>query len=148
MTVGLLILHGLLACALLGVVSHQVFSRSHAAISTTFIGRYRAARASIFPMAVAVLFVLTFVGGGFLYPHYVLDVRAPLEELGMRRAIGLFESKEHLVGISLGCLPLYLWLWRGESKVSGQRELTLFIALVVWWAFLVGHILNNYRGLT
>jgi hypothetical protein len=100
--------------------------------------------------AVVVLFVVTAIGGGLLYPQYRLDVRTALEDMQMRAANGAFEVKEHLVAIGLGLLPTY-WLFWGAPHVPEQaaarRYLTWLLAFIVWWSFLAGHVLNNIKGL-
>ena len=68
----------------------------------------------------------------------------------MAWAIGLFELKEHFGGIGLGVLPLYVYTWRAEQADSHRRDrvvLTVLLALIVWWNFIVGHVVNNIRGL-
>ena len=61
---------------------------------------------------IIVLFVITCIGGAFLYPQYRLDVRPTLEDLQYRAANGVFEIKEHLAAIGLGLLPAYALFWR------------------------------------
>ena len=62
-------------------------------------------------------------------------------------AIGLFELKEHFGGLGIGLIPAYIWAWRSGSA-AGRTGLTLVLAFIAWWNFLVGHVLNNLRGLT
>jgi hypothetical protein len=88
--------------------------------------------------------------GGLVYPSYRVDVRIPFEEMSLGWAIGLFELKEHFAGLGLALLPLYVLVWRPDSAATHRGEriaITLLLAFVVWWDFLVGHILNNLRGL-
>ena len=69
----LLILHGLIAAALIRAITHQAFSvrrRSPSASRTSFVGRYRAVNSPTFTNAVVLMFVATFVLGGLLYPRY------------------------------------------------------------------------------
>jgi hypothetical protein len=148
----LLILHGLLAVALLGAITHQAFAttRRVPASEANFIDRFRAVGAAAYANAVVVLFVVTCVGGALLYPPYRLDVRPTLEDLDLRAANGVFEIKEHLAAIGLGLLPAYWFFWRQPLTIDGvvaRRYLTWMLALIVWWNFLVGHVLNNIRGL-
>ena len=51
------------------------------------------------------LFLVTALGGGLLYPDYRVEVRPALEDLQLRAANGIFEIKEHLVAVGLGVLP-------------------------------------------
>jgi hypothetical protein len=65
-------------------------------------------------------------------------------------ANGVFEIKEHLAAIGLGLLPVYWQFWRkpqGPETVAARRYLTWLLAFVVWWNFIVGHVLNDIRGL-
>jgi hypothetical protein len=64
--------------------------------------------------------------------------------------VGLFEVKEHWAGIGVGCLPLYLYVWRAERAQSHRADrlaVTLILSVIVWTDFLAGHVLNNIRGL-
>ena len=149
MITALLILHGLLAVALLGAITHQAFATGRPAKRPSFIARYRAVTASGYANAVVVLFVVTSIGGALLYPQYRLDIRPTLEDLDLRAANGVFEIKEHLAAIGLGLLPAYWFFWRQPLNVDGliaRRYLTWLLAFIVWWNFLVGHVLNNIRG--
>jgi hypothetical protein len=153
MITALLILHGLLAVALLGAVTHQGFSNPRPqpiGHRSTFVARYRSVHGGSFRHAIAILFILTCVGGGFLYPQYRIDVRPSLEERQLSAANGLFEIKEHLAAIGLGVLPAYLVYWRSPllpEHARARRGLTWILAFVTWWNFLVGHVLNNIKGL-
>ena len=149
----LLIIHGLLAVALLGAITHQalsVFPVRAAAGPLTFVARFRSVDSGGYANAVVVLFVVTAIGGGLLYPQYRLDVRTALEDLQMRAANGVFEIKEHLVAIGLGLLPTYWLFWKApmaSAQATARRYLTWLLAFIVWWSFLVGHVLNNIKGL-
>src|SRR4051812_3682071 len=153
MIVALLIAHGLLAVTLLGAITHQALSvvpRRTAAGAPSFVGRFRSVNAAGYSNAVVVLFVVTAIGGGLLYPQYRLDVRTALEDLQLRSANGVFEIKEHLVAIGLGVLPTYWLFWKAPLAVeeaATRRYLTWLLAFIVWWSFLVGHVLNNIKGL-
>ncbi len=153
MIVVLLIVHGLLAVALLGALTHQAWSivpRRAAAGPLSFIGRFRGVDSDAYATAIVVLFVVTAIGGGLLYPQYRLDVRTALEDMQMRAANGVFEIKEHLAAIGLGLLPTYWLFWRGPlvpAQAAARRYLTWLLAFIVWWNFLAGHVLNNIKGL-
>jgi len=153
MIVVLLIVHGLLAVTLLGPLNDQDLSLvpSRAAVGPlSFVGRFRGVDSSAYANAIVVLFVITAIGGGLLYPQYRLDVRTALEDLQLRSANGVFEIKEHLVAIGLGLLPTYWLFWRaplGSPQAVARRYLTWLLAFIVWWSFLVGHVLNNIKGL-
>ena len=152
MIIALLILHGLVGVALLGAITHQMVSvfRRRAVRSGSFFDRYTGVNQRVFTTAVVALYVTNVLLGATIYPSYRLDVRIPFEEMGLGWAIGMFELKEHFAGIGLSLLPLYLWLWKPEiadSHRNGRIAISLIIASIVWWDFLVGHVLNNLRGL-
>jgi len=145
----LLTAHLLVGVALLGAVTHQAVGllRPSAVQSRRFIARYAKADHTAFTIAIAVLFALSVLLGGLLYPTYRIQVRIPFEGMHLSWAIGLFELKEHFGGLGIGLLPAYVWAWR-PGNVTGRVGLTLVLAFIAWWNFLVGHVLNNLRGLT
>ena len=147
----LLILHSLVGVALLGAITHQSVSmlRHRSARRSSFISRYSHVDRQVFTRAVALLYVVQVVLGAVIYPRYRLDVRIPFEEMSLGWAVGVFELKEHFAGIGLAMLPLYVFLWRtGSAEQSTERTIvTLLLAFIVWWDLLVGHVLNNIRGL-
>ena len=152
MDVFLLVLHGLVGVALLGALTHQSVStlRGGAASGVAFLDRYAGARDRTFTAAVVALFVAELVLGAIIYPAYRLGVRIPFEEMSLDWAIGMFELKEHFAGLGLAVLPYYAYTWKPEvaPRLRVDRvAITLILAFVVWWDFLVGHVLNNIRGL-
>ena len=151
MTTLLLIIHGLLAVALLGAVTHQaigVLLPAREAVDS-FVGRMRAVSAPSYVSAIIVLYIATAIIGGIIYAEYRIAVRVVLEQLDLWKANGAFELKEHFVALGLGMLPAYWYFWRqplAESETRGRAVITATFAFIVWWSFLVGHILNNIRG--
>ena len=145
------ILHGVLAIALVGAITHQGLTVWRKPVPAKwFIDRFRAIPADRFATAIAVLYVLTFALGGCIYPRYVLDVKGAVIDSGMRTAVGVFQLKEHLAVIALGLLPVYWHFWRSlplSQGIATRRFLTTFLLLVSWWNLIVGHVLNNIRGL-
>jgi len=145
------ILHGIIAISLLGATTHQGLTVwRKPAPAELFVDRFRAIPAVRFANAVAVLYVLTFALGAYIYPTYVLDVKGAVADYGMRKTIGVFQLKEHIAVIGLALLPVYWHYWRTVPMTVGvhtRRFLTTFIMLGVWWNLVVGHILNNIKGL-
>jgi hypothetical protein len=48
----------------------------------------------------------------------------------------------------LAALPAYWYFWRRTQDYPQTRAwLTGLLASTVWFSFIVGHILNNVRGL-
>lgn len=147
----LLIAHGLLAVALLGAVTHQAVAvwwpmRTAAG---NFVARFRAVPSTSYVTAVVVLYGLTLLLGAVIYTHYTISARIVLIQLQMWKPYGLFEIKEHLAAIGLGVLPAYWYFWQPAQAAQHARVravLTALLAFVVWWNFLIGHIINNLRG--
>jgi hypothetical protein len=144
----LLIVHGLFAVALLGAITHQAAAvlLPAARPAGSFVGRFRAVPGPSYANAVVVLYLVTAVLGGVLYTEYRIGVRTVVEQLGMWPAHGAFELKEHFAAVGLGLLPAYWYYWRSTGEPRTRAVLTAFLATIVWWNFLVGHILNNIRG--
>jgi len=100
--------------------------------------------------AVVVLYLVTFALGCYIYPPYVLDVKSSLFAAGLNTQVGLFQIKEHVSIVGLATLPVYWNLWRQTPLTEDaalRRYLTTILMLVVWWNLVVGHILNNTKGL-
>jgi hypothetical protein len=147
----LLIVHLLLAVMLLGGITHQAMSvawpsRSKAGIVSSF----RAVNGAAYTNANIVLYLATATLGGIIYPTYRIGVRNFLENARLMAATGSFELKEQFVAVGLGLLPLYWLLWRRPPEAGGKAAriaVTLILCAIVWYGFLVGHILTNIRGL-
>ena len=97
----LLIIHGLLAIALLGAITHQTVALwlPARAAAGNFIARFRAVPSHSYVMAIIVLYLLTFVLGAWIYTHYRYTSRLALEQLRFFKVVGGFEVKEHLAVI-------------------------------------------------
>jgi hypothetical protein len=151
MTMYLILLHGLLAVVLLGGITHQAVavawpSRSKSGIANS----YRSTNSSVYTNANIVLYLATATLGGIIYPVYRVGVRSFLENARLMAATGSFELKEQFVAVGLGMLPLYWLLWNRPSEEGSKPAriaVTLILCAIVWYGFLVGHILNNIRGL-
>ena len=147
----LLIVHGLLAVVLLGGITHQALSVAWPSRSKAGIVRsFRAVSGSVYTNANIVLYLATSILGGTIYPVYRVSVRTYLENARLNPAVGSFEIKEQFISVGLGMLPLYWLLWRRPPEAdakSARIAVTLILCFIVWYAFLVGHVLNNIRGL-
>jgi hypothetical protein len=151
MITALLIVHGLLAVALLGAITHQAASvwwpRKKA--PGTFVGRFRSVAAAQYANAIVVLYLLTALLGAIIYPEFRVSIRGVIEELGHHAVMGAFEIKEHFVVVGMAMLLPYWLFWRpplAEQYAKTRAALTAILAFIVWWGFLVGHIINNVRG--
>ena len=149
----LLIIHGLLAVALLGALTHQAMSVlmpvPQAAASAGFVTRFRSVQGAGYAAAVCVLWIATFIFGAWIYTKYRIYIRAPIEQEGFWKTQGFFEMKEHLATIGLGLLPIYWYLWKNSRNAdydSARKWVTLYLAGGCWFVFLVGHVVNNVRG--
>ena len=154
MIVALLIVHGLLAVTLLGAITHQALSvvPRRAGCRVAVLRRTDSGASTAAPMRPPSSCCLSSrrSAAALLYPQYRLDVRTALEDLQLRAANGVFEIKEHLVAIGLGLLPTYWLFWKAplaSEQAAARRYLTWLLAFIVWWSFLVGHVLNNIKGL-
>lgn len=148
----LMIVHGLLAVTLLGAITHQamsVLAPVRQMADGGIVTRFRAVQGAGYAAAVCVLWIITFFFGAWIYTKYRMYVRIPIETQGFWKTQGVFELKEHLATIGLGLLPIYWLLWkdaRNPEYASARKWLTVLIAAMVWYMFLVGHIVNNVRG--
>lgn len=151
MITALLIIHGLVAVALLGAITHQTLAvwipaRTH---SGSFFDRFRAAPPASFANAIVVLYASSAILGAFVYFYFRVDVMPALERTRRWEALGLLELKEHFAAIGLALLPAYWVCWRQpqvDKCARARAALTAVFGFIVWWAFLVGHVLNNIMG--
>jgi hypothetical protein len=91
-----------------------------------------------------------FILGAWLYTQYRFTARVALEQLRFFKIVGVFELKEHLATIGLILLPAYWAYWRqplSQNYADTRRQVTLLLAILVWCNFLIGHVVNNARGL-
>jgi hypothetical protein len=145
----LVILHGLLAVALLGSITHQAIAVAWPSRGKVgFTNAYRAVSSRVYVNANIVLFLLVALLGGYIYPIYRVWVRTYLENARLFPAVGSFEIKEQFIAIGLGMLPFYWLAWRSPEPAaqSARTAVTLIFCFIVWFGFIVGHILNNIRG--
>ena len=149
----LLIAHGIFAVFTLGALTHQVISlywAPKAAGSAGFVTSLRAVRAAHYTNAIIILYLITAVLGGLIYVNYRVEVRQfYLDQYKMYKSNGLFELKEHLIAMGVGLLPAYWYYWKKELKPEIAKVrvvLSAYLAFAVWFAFLVGHWLNNIQG--
>ncbi len=146
----LLLVHMLFAVALIGAITHQAVSICwpNSGRSKSFVGAFRGVNGMTYVNAIIVLFLITAVLGAIIYPNYRINVRPVLHSFRFYKPEGSFEFKEHAVTLGAALLPAYWYFWR--YPVDGNRgtrnAVTIFLALTVWWAFLVGHVINNIRG--
>ena len=146
----LLLVHMLLAVALIGALTHQAVSVMwpNTGRSKSFVGAFRGVNGMTYVNAIIVLFLCTAVLGAIIYPHYRLNVRTVLHTFHFYKPEGSFEFKEHAVTLGAALLPAYWYFWRNpvDGNRSTRNAITVMLALIAWWAFMVGHVINNIRG--
>jgi hypothetical protein len=148
-----LLVHLILAVFLLGALTHQAVAVTmpvrKAAAGAGIITRFRAVSAPGYATAVCVLWVLMFIVGSYIYTKYRIYIRIPIEQAGHWKTQGFFDFKEHMVSIGLTLLPAYWFFWKNAKSPeydSARKWTTVVLAGICWFAFLVGHVLNNTRG--
>jgi hypothetical protein len=151
MATTLLILHGLVAVALIGGITHQTLATcsSPNAKPHSFFGRFRAVPAARFANAIIVLYLTSALLGAVVYLYFKVDIQPDLERDRHWHALGFLDLKEDFIVIGLGVLPAYWFCWcrSVDSQHNHIRTtLTVLLAFIVWWSFLVGHVINNIRG--
>ena len=147
----LLILHGLIAVALLGSITHQTLAACWPARNTdSFIASFRAVNSARYTNANIVLYITSMFLGAVIYPSYRLLVSPYLISARLTATNGSFELKEQFAAVGLGMLPLYWLAWRkplDQNYATARIAITAMLCFVVWYSFLIGHILNNTRGI-
>jgi hypothetical protein len=151
MATTLLILHGLIAVALLGAITHQALATCAPPRikPLSFFGRFRAVPGAGFTNAIVVLYLVSALFGAAVYLYFKIDVQPHLERDRHWHALGFFDLKEDFTVIGLGVLPAYWFCWRRPANNQDHRiraTLTVLLAFIVWWSFLVGHVVNNIGG--
>jgi len=146
----LLFIHMLFAIVLLGAITHQAVSVCwpNRDCAKSFVGSFRGVNGMTYTNAIIILFLCTATFGSIIYPNYRLNVRTVLHEFHFYKPEGSFELKEHAAAIGAALLPAYWYFWRNPSdgNRATRTAVTVVLALIVWWAFMVGHVINNIRG--
>ena len=78
-----------------------------------------------------------------------LRARLTLEQGHFWKSFGSFELKEHFIAIGLALLPAYWYFWKNAQNPeydNARKGVTLVLAAMCWFLFIVGHVLNNTRG--
>jgi hypothetical protein len=152
--IALLLLHTLVAVALLGAVTHQCVASWRVSVAESgapFLQRFSAVTKHVYATPVVVLYVANFGIGCVLYPEYRAAVRPVLEQANDVLALAAFEAKEHLAVFGLGLLPGYLVLWKSRNMAYARiarRIVTTLLAFFVWWSFVIGLLVNNISGMS
>jgi hypothetical protein len=147
-----LFVHLILAVGLLGALTHQAMAVTlpvRRPASTGIVTRFRAVPAAGYATAVCVLWVLTFIVGSYIYTKYRIYIRIPIEQGGYYKTGGFFDFKEHVATLGLVLLPAYWYFWKNPQDPqydTARRMITIVLAVMCWFLFIVGHAVNNTRG--
>jgi hypothetical protein len=147
-----LFVHLILAVGLLGALTHQAMAVAlpvRQAAAGGIVSRFRAVPAAGYATAVCVLWVLTFLVGSYIYTKYRIYIRIPLEAGHYYKTGGFFDFKEHVATLGLVLLPAYWYFWKNAQNPeydNARKGVTLVLAAMCWFLFIVGHVLNNTRG--
>ena len=146
----LLFVHFLLSVALLAAVTLQAVAVLLPArqLAGNFVDRSPVPAAS-YATAIVILYIIQALMGAWVYVKYRTYVRIPMEELRRFWSVGSFEFKEHIVAMGLGMLPAYWYFWRQPLAPEHhlvRKWLTVFLAISVWYAFVIGHVVTDFRG--
>jgi hypothetical protein len=147
----LVIIHGLVAVALMGAITHQALAAwaRPGVRPRSFFGRFRSVPSSSFANAVVILYAISTLLGGIVYLYFRVSIQPKLEQNGYWKTMGVFDIKEHFTVIGLALLPAYWVCWRrprADEPPLPRAILTTILAVIVWWSFLIGHVLNNVLG--
>jgi hypothetical protein len=146
-----LLLHLILGIGLVGALTHQAMAVMMPVRQPAggIVTRFRAVPAAGYATAVCVLWILTFIVGSYIYTKYRIYIRIPLEQTHFYKIGGFFDFKEHVATLGLVLLPAYWYFWKNAQNHEydvPRRMLTVVIALMAWFLFIVGHVVNNARG--
>jgi hypothetical protein len=146
----LLFVHFVLAVVLLAAVTLQAAAVLMPArqVAGGFVDRSPVPAVS-YTTLIVILYVVQALMGAWIYVKYRTYVRIPMEELRHWWTLGSFEFKEHIVAMGLGLLPAYWYFWRQPLSAQDpvvRKWVTVFLAVSVWYGFVVGHVANDFRG--
>jgi hypothetical protein len=146
-----LFVHLILAVGLLGALTHQAAAVALPVRQPAggIVARFRAVSATGYATAVCVLWVLTYIVGSYIYTKYRIAIRIPLEAQHYYKTGGFFDFKEHVATLGLVLLPAYWYFWKNAQNPesdNARKGVTLVLAVMCWFLFIVGHVLNNTRG--
>jgi hypothetical protein len=146
----LLFVHFVLAVGLLAAVTLQAAAVLMPArqVAGGYIDRSPVPAVS-YTTLIVIVYVIQALMGAWIYVKYRTYVRIPMEELRHWWTLGSFEFKEHIVAMGLGLLPAYWYFWRQPLSAQDavvRKWVTVFLAVSVWYGFVVGHVANDFRG--
>jgi hypothetical protein len=138
----LLVVHALVAMALLGVTTHLVVVKG-----LRWRGRPREKLEQTYSRLIAPLYGATFFFGLLLYPNFRVAVRGGYLDANQPWASNLFDFKEHLAALGI---PLAVGLYYLAKKGAAVRPLTDLFAILLWamvvWEVVSGLIITSVKG--
>lgn len=143
----LLVLHALLAVALLGSSTHGAVLAVRSLLGLPARPRLQRLYATVTTAA----FLACFVLGLLIYPTFRVEVRAAYFDPQLPLATGFFEVKEHWLGLGLLAVGAFWPLSRRlDVRVASAETwafcvLAIVIAGLVWFASLTGLTLTALR---
>lgn len=147
----LLIVHSVIAAILLGGITHQMVAACWPARRKSgFFSSFRSVSGMVYTNVNIALYLVMTILGGLIYPYYRVSVRTYLETARLWSVNGSFELKEQFVTVGLGMLPTFWLVWRQPHDTTiriARGATTAILCFIVWYSFLVGHIIVNIRGL-
>jgi hypothetical protein len=146
----LLFIHFVLAVGLLAAVTLQAAAVLMPArqVAGGFVER-SPVPAATYTTLIAIVYVIQALMGAWVYVKYRTYVRIPMEQLRHWWTLGSFEFKEHVAAMGFGLLPAYWYFWQQPQSVEHaviRKWVTVFLALSVWYSFVIGHVANDFRG--
>jgi hypothetical protein len=147
----LLFVHFLLAVALLASITLQTVTMLVPVrqAAGNIVSRFSPLPAASYTAMIILLYVPQAVLGALIYAKYRTYVRIPMEGYRHWWTVGSFEFKEHVVAMGLALLPAYWYFWQqplSADHAGARKWVTIFLAFSVWYAFFVGHVANDFRG--
>src|SRR5262249_31064964 len=115
----------------------------------SFFARFSAVQPAGYATAIVGLYVGAAVLGAVVYLSFKVDIQPSLERDRHWNALGFFDLKEDFVAIGMGLLPAYWLSWHrppAEERRRTDAALTTLLGFIVWWSFLVGHVVNDIMG--
>jgi hypothetical protein len=146
----LLFVHFVLAVSLLAAVTLQTAAVMMPARQVAgHVVERTPVPAGAYTTLIIIVYVVQALMGAWIYVKYRTYVRIPMEELRFWKTVGSFEFKEHIISMGLALLPAYWFFWRRPLSLDYavvRKLVTIFLAVSVWYGFVVGHLANDFRG--
>jgi hypothetical protein len=148
LTKPLLIIHALLAIALVGATTHNGLL----AIQHLRGNLKKIKLRQTYTEVVFWLFLVTYVFGLLIYPAFRVYVRAHYLDEHVPLATGFFEVKEHWLGVAMGAL-CFSFAFNRWGDIRSRSPLTILfdgigvmLMLAIWLSTVTGLVLVSLKG--